>query len=107
MPASPCRQANKSPNDDRILFTPSPPSFCFQETTARLLFVAVRWVRCRSPFQTLCKRDQMLLLQETWKDLFILHLANWSIPWDLSALFHSTSRDEEAASALAAIQEVS
>ncbi|KAL1139723.1 hypothetical protein AAG570_006701 [Ranatra chinensis] len=55
-----------------------------QETTARLLFMAVRWVRCLAPFQTLSKRDQLLLLQESWKELFLLHLAQWSIPWDLS-----------------------
>ena len=29
---------------------------------------------------------QLLLLQESWKDLFILHLAQWAIPWDLSNL---------------------
>ena len=34
-----------------------------QETTARLLFMAVRWVRCLLPFQTLSKNDQQLLLQ--------------------------------------------
>lgn len=34
-----------------------------QETTARLLFMAVRWVRCLVPFQTLSKNDQQLLLQ--------------------------------------------
>lgn len=31
----------------------------------------------------------MLLLQESWKELFLLHLAQWSIPWDLSPLFNS------------------
>lgn len=34
-----------------------------QETTARLLFMAVRWVKCLVPFQTLSKADQHLLLQ--------------------------------------------
>lgn len=34
-----------------------------QETTARLLFMAVRWVKCLVPFQTLSKCDQQLLLQ--------------------------------------------
>jgi nuclear receptor subfamily 2 group A len=37
---------------------------------------------------------QLLLLQESWKELFLLHLAQWSIPWDLSALFGcSKARD--------------
>jgi nuclear receptor subfamily 2 group A len=79
-----------------------------QETTARLLFMAVRWVRCLVPFQTLSKSDQQLLLQvsvlhdirlrrskewiliqESWKELFLLNFAQWSVPWDLSALLES------------------
>ena len=32
---------------------------------------------------------QLLLLQESWKDLFILHLSQWAIPWDLSNLLMS------------------
>lgn len=48
--------------------------------------MAVRWVRCLAPFQTLSKHDQLLLLQESWKELFLVHLAQWSVPWDLSAL---------------------
>ncbi|XP_058056876.1 protein dissatisfaction [Anopheles bellator] len=60
-----------------------------QETTARLLFMSVRWVRCLIPFQTLSKSDQHLLLQESWKELFLLNFAQWSVPWDLSALLDS------------------
>uniref|UniRef100_A0A182NUZ5 NR LBD domain-containing protein n=1 Tax=Anopheles dirus TaxID=7168 RepID=A0A182NUZ5_9DIPT len=60
-----------------------------QETTARLLFMSVRWVRCLIPFQTLSKNDQHLLLQESWKELFLLNFAQWSVPWDLSSLLDS------------------
>ncbi|GAB0091443.1 nuclear receptor subfamily 2 group E member 1 [Sergentomyia squamirostris] len=60
-----------------------------QETTARLLFMAVRWVRCLVPFQTLSKGDQHLLLQESWKELFLLNLAQWGVPFDLGALLDS------------------
>ncbi|XP_041779894.1 nuclear receptor subfamily 2 group E member 1-like isoform X2 [Anopheles merus] len=60
-----------------------------QETTARLLFMSVRWVRCLIPFQTLSKNDQHLLLQESWKELFLLNFAQWSVPWDLSGLLDS------------------
>ncbi|XP_050094833.1 protein dissatisfaction-like [Anopheles aquasalis] len=60
-----------------------------QETTARLLFMSVRWVRCLIPFQTLSKSDQHLLLQESWKELFLLNFAQWSVPWDLGGLLDS------------------
>ncbi|XP_050534131.1 protein dissatisfaction-like [Daktulosphaira vitifoliae] len=72
----------------------SPTWEVLQETTARLLFMAVRWVRCLAPFQTLSKHDQLLLLQESWKELFLLHLAQWSIPWDLSPLLNSEKARE-------------
>lgn len=32
---------------------------------------------------------QLLLLSESWKELFLLHLAQWSIPLDLPALLGS------------------
>ncbi|XP_014086241.3 protein dissatisfaction [Bactrocera oleae] len=60
-----------------------------QETTARLLFMAVRWVKCLMPFQTLTKNDQHLLLQESWKELFLLNLAQWTIPLDLTPILES------------------
>ncbi|XP_034245012.1 nuclear receptor subfamily 2 group E member 1 [Thrips palmi] len=83
-----------------------------QETTARLLFMAVQWVRSLAPFQTLSKKDQLLLLQESWKELFLLHLAQWSIPWDLSALLESPQardrlpQDEVTAAELKTIVEI-
>ncbi|XP_076672260.1 nuclear receptor subfamily 2 group E member 1 [Andrena cerasifolii] len=58
----------------------------FQETTARLLFMAVRWVRSIPPFQTLSKNDQLLLLEASWTQLFLLHLAQWSISWNINRL---------------------
>ncbi|XP_049821560.1 protein dissatisfaction isoform X2 [Aethina tumida] len=77
-----------------------------QETTARLLFMAVRWVRCLAPFQTLSKNDQLLLLQESWKELFLLHLAQWSVPWDLSALLGCPQARERLPSDIHTITEI-
>jgi nuclear receptor subfamily 2 group A len=37
---------------------------------------------------------QLLLLQESWKELFLLHLAQWSIPWDLSTLLNCSKARE-------------
>lgn len=48
--------------------------------------MAVRWVRCLAPFQALTTHDQLVLLRAGWKDLFLLHLAQWSTPWDLTPL---------------------
>ncbi|RYE95558.1 MAG: hypothetical protein EOO77_42645 [Oxalobacteraceae bacterium] len=45
-----------------------------QEITARLLFMVIRWVKCLPTFQTLSRGDQVCLLEESWKDLFLLYL---------------------------------
>ena len=29
------------------------------------------------------------MLQESWKDLFLLHLSQWAVPWDLSNLLNN------------------
>lgn len=55
---------------------------------------------------------QLLLLQESWKELFLLYLAQWSIPWDLSALLSSSKardrlpQDEITANEIKTIQEL-
>ncbi|XP_076299818.1 protein dissatisfaction isoform X1 [Lasioglossum baleicum] len=57
-----------------------------QETTARLLFMAVRWVHSLPPVQALSKNDQLLLLEASWTQLFLLHLAQWFISCNITGL---------------------
>lgn len=48
--------------------------------------MVVRWVQCLTPFQALPESDRHLLLEETWTQLFLVHLAQWSISEDISRL---------------------
>ncbi|KZC15187.1 DNA-dependent protein kinase catalytic subunit, partial [Dufourea novaeangliae] len=57
-----------------------------QETTARLLFMAVRWFRSLPPIQTLSENDQLVLLEGSWTQLFLLHLAQWFMPCNITEL---------------------
>ena len=59
---------------------------CLQEMAARLLFMMVRWVQTLTPFRTLTRQDQINLVEETWKDLFLLHLTQWAVSMDLPAI---------------------
>ncbi|KAG8188096.1 hypothetical protein JTE90_002451 [Oedothorax gibbosus] len=54
-----------------------------QEITARLLFMVIRWVKCLPTFQTLTKTDQVILLEESWKDLYLLNMSQWSVTLDI------------------------
>ncbi|XP_045110652.1 protein dissatisfaction-like [Portunus trituberculatus] len=92
---------------------PFAPSWdIFQETTARLLFMMVRWIRSLAPFQTLSRTDQCVLVEESWKELFLVHLAQWYLPLDLSGLLQSPAahsrlgNDERTALEVATIQDV-
>ncbi|XP_029035253.1 protein dissatisfaction-like [Osmia bicornis bicornis] len=79
-------QTETSHNSTGTSQNPNPTRELLQETTARLLFMTVRWVCCLPLFQSLSKNDQLLLLEGSWTQLFLLHLAQWSISWDITGL---------------------
>ncbi|MES9881746.1 MAG: hypothetical protein ABW185_12780 [Sedimenticola sp.] len=54
------------------------------ETAAKLLFMTIKWARSIPSFLTLPFRDQAILLEESWSELFILSAAQWSLPIDVS-----------------------
>ena len=58
------------------------------ETAARLLFMSVKWARNIPSFLQLPFRDQAILLEESWSELFILSAAQWSLPIDLGRFCH-------------------
>ncbi|XP_059221680.1 protein dissatisfaction [Stomoxys calcitrans] len=118
-----CQEIIQYQMHNSILFPPLPQQLIgldsrlmswemLQETTARLLFMAVRWVKCLMPFQTLSRSDQILLLQESWKELFLLNLAQWIIPLDLTPIFESSMikerlpQDETTEGEIKTIQEI-
>ncbi|CAH1786410.1 unnamed protein product [Owenia fusiformis] len=74
------------------------------EHAARLLFMAVKWARNIPSFLQLPFRDQAILLEESWCELFILSAAQWSMPVDIGTLLASHGMnlngpsDEKAAS---------
>ncbi|KAJ6641738.1 Photoreceptor-specific nuclear receptor [Pseudolycoriella hygida] len=52
------------------------------ETSARLLFMAVKWAKNLPSFASLTFRDQVILLEECWADLFLLNAIQWCMPLD-------------------------
>ncbi|XP_016057354.1 PREDICTED: photoreceptor-specific nuclear receptor [Miniopterus natalensis] len=53
-----------------------------QEMSARLLFMAVKWAKNLPVFSNLPFRDQVILLEEAWSELFLLGAIQWSLPLD-------------------------
>lgn len=50
------------------------------ETSARLLFMAVKWAKNLPSFASLAFRDQVILLEESWSALFLLNAIQWCLP---------------------------
>ncbi|XP_050684553.1 photoreceptor-specific nuclear receptor [Leptidea sinapis] len=68
------------------------------ETAARLLFMAVKWAKNLPSFASLAFRDQVILLEEAWSELFLLNAIQWCLPLDAActALFGNEQTDQES-----------
>jgi nuclear receptor subfamily 2 group E member 3 len=55
------------------------------ETSARLLFMAVKWAKNLPSFLNLSFRDQVILLEESWSALFLLNAIQWCLPLETSS----------------------
>ncbi|CDQ76641.1 unnamed protein product [Oncorhynchus mykiss] len=56
------------------------------ESAARLLFMSIKWAKSVPAFSTLPLPDQLILLEEAWRELFVLGIAQWAIPVDSKTL---------------------
>ncbi|CAF4942089.1 unnamed protein product [Pieris macdunnoughi] len=68
------------------------------ETAARLLFMAVKWAKNLPSFASLSFRDQVILLEEAWSELFLLNAIQWCLPLDAAAaaLFGTEQTDQDS-----------
>ncbi|XP_068459644.1 photoreceptor-specific nuclear receptor-like [Clinocottus analis] len=62
-------------------YTSSCPESIY-EASARLLFVSVKWAKNLPVFAHLPFRDQVILLEEVWSEMFLLCAIQWSLPMD-------------------------
>lgn len=52
------------------------------ESAAKILFLAVNWARSLPSFNQLPLRDQTLLLEDSWAELFVLTASQWGLNLD-------------------------
>ena len=52
------------------------------EIAAKLLFMSVKWAKSVPSFMSLPLSDQTVLLEESWAQLFLLNISQWSIQID-------------------------
>ena len=81
-------------SSEHLQFKLKPPAFGVSslsmeyvyEIATRLLFLTVDWARSIQAFRSLESTEQLLLLQSTWSDLFLLGVAQCSSCFPLSPL---------------------
>ncbi|KAG8177393.1 hypothetical protein JTE90_016736 [Oedothorax gibbosus] len=59
---------------------PPNPLDTVHESAAKLLFFAIRWMRGIPSLLQMGFRDQAILLEEAWCDVFVLSAAQWGFP---------------------------
>lgn len=79
-PQPPLPQPSTTVPDSATDFMPFSPSENVYECAAKLLFFSVKWARSIPSFLQLPFRDQAILLEETWCELFVISAAQWGLP---------------------------
>uniref|UniRef100_A0A3P9KTF2 Nuclear receptor subfamily 2, group E, member 1 n=1 Tax=Oryzias latipes TaxID=8090 RepID=A0A3P9KTF2_ORYLA len=65
------------------------------ESAARLLFMSIKWAKSVPAFSTLPLSDQLILLEDAWRELFVLGIAQWAIPVDSTTLLAVSGLNSE------------
>lgn len=55
------------------------------ESSMRILYVTIQWVKHIPTFKDLPFQDQSLILHQGWSEVFILSLLQWNLPVDIDA----------------------
>ncbi|XP_064487720.1 nuclear receptor subfamily 2 group E member 1-like isoform X2 [Ornithodoros turicata] len=71
----------------------SPETIC--ESAARLLFMNVKWMKTVTALTALPMADQLRLLKEGWRELFVLSAAQFHLPLDVAPLLEAAGLSSE------------
>ncbi|XP_076356834.1 nuclear receptor subfamily 2 group E member tailless [Tachypleus tridentatus] len=90
----------KYPNKLNIghAFFNNPDVVC--ESAARILFLNVRWLKTVPAFTGLPIRDQLLLFEEGWRELFLLDAAQFLLPLEVGPLLAAGGLGNEPATSV-------
>ncbi|ESO85739.1 hypothetical protein LOTGIDRAFT_130367, partial [Lottia gigantea] len=81
------------PHEMMQAYLNNPETIC--EAAARLLFMSVKWAKTVPAFLSLPFRDQVILVEEAWRELFVLGAAQFQIPLEAGPLLTSAGISTE------------
>ncbi|XP_064617694.1 nuclear receptor subfamily 2 group E member 1-like [Liolophura sinensis] len=88
-----CQPTPKYPHELSPTYYNNPEAIC--EAAARLLFMSVKWAKNVPAFLSLPFRDQVLLLEEGWRELFVLGAAQFQMPIEAGPLLSAAGISSE------------
>ncbi|CAF1352585.1 unnamed protein product [Adineta steineri] len=94
----------KYPLDLRTSITEHP--FDAHESAARILFSAINWAKTVPAFVSLSNHDQLSLLEEGWRDLFILTAAEQQFSLNTTELLNKSGKYENLKSDIEYFQDL-
>ena len=86
-------QQGAAPANYPLLYMPFPEMV--YESAIRVLYMTVKWVRNIPTFLDLPFRDQAILLEESWSELFVLSIAQWKLPIDTTSLLAASGMNAD------------
>ncbi|CAF3026254.1 unnamed protein product [Rotaria socialis] len=108
--------SNMSTNSSIIHPTPKYPldlrtsiiehQFDAHESAARILFNAINWAKTVPAFVSLSNHDQLSLLEEGWRDLFILTAAEQQFSLNITDLLNKSGKHENLKSDIEYFQDL-
>ncbi|CAB3992290.1 photoreceptor-specific nuclear receptor-like [Paramuricea clavata] len=83
-----------------------PTSFSLYDSSIQLLYMSVSWARNIPMFMDLPFRDQAILLEEAWSELFLLNAVHYFLPVDLTTLISATDLSPSQSSTSKLVKEI-
>lgn len=97
-PTSPgmlCQPTPVYPHELIQSYFSNPEAVC--EAAARLLFMSIKWTKNVPAFLSLPYRDQITLLEESWRELFVLGAAQFQMPLEPATLLTAAGLNTDSA----------
>ncbi len=66
-----------------------------QEASARMLFMSIKWCKSLPSFASLQLRDQIILLEESWSEIFLLCALQWSLNMEVNPLLTAVDYSQD------------
>lgn len=63
------------------------PKEAIYDFSRRILYATMKWIKDQPTFSSISLRDQVILIEESWADIFLLIAIQWNVSSEKSSFF--------------------